>query len=257
MLSFDEDKTLLSCYICKEGNFSTELDLIFHLKSYHNKSNIYGCDKCGLDFSSKERLNTHKNLYGNHNTESVIVCKYCGKSYSYKRSLKTHMKQNHEYIYYKLYPTIQKPRASYKCEYCSKSFSYYSSYEDHKRIHLNEPDNNNKEYENKCLTCGNSFRYVNNLLEHQKLWHSTFNYKCSFCKITSMDRDKMHNHEITHKEYYNKRECVYCGTQYHNKSELDDHLLTHRIPQYYRCCYCGIVFMDMFMLNDHLKLHVI
>ena len=54
------------------------------------KKKVYGCEKCGQQFSSSSNLSRHKHI---HDTNNPSLCYLCGEKFSRKDSLQRHLKK--------------------------------------------------------------------------------------------------------------------------------------------------------------------
>ena len=98
------DKRGISCFICKAAGkldhdrFPTMDDLTQHEKESHtrDKSPVYSCEKCGLEFHKLIVLNQHKRKeHPENTTRGSVICDVCGRSYKTKDRMEKHRDYSH------------------------------------------------------------------------------------------------------------------------------------------------------------------
>ena len=106
------------------------------------------CEDCGLTFSSKAALNSHRN--SKHINDEKYQCKICGQHNGNTRRLNEHMLKH------------QEPK--FKCSYCGKMFKLKGNLEAHERDHRGE-----KPF--LCSICTSRFSSQKSIDQHMKGVH--------------------------------------------------------------------------------------
>ena len=107
------------CNYC-DKKFESQSRLRRHKIHYHSEASKdkYYCDKCGLDFISRENLNTHKRL--KHRKTGQHFCTKCNKEFDNGQLLNSHVRKLH-------------PSTKPKCNICEKEYGSTTSLNHYKR----------------------------------------------------------------------------------------------------------------------------
>ena len=99
-----DKKRGISCFICKAAGkldhdrFPSIDDLNQHEKEVHtgDKSPVYNCDQCGLEFHKLVVFNQHKRKeHPGNTTRGMVVCDVCGRGYKSKAKMEKHRDFSH------------------------------------------------------------------------------------------------------------------------------------------------------------------
>lgn len=125
-------------FTCDRCGYSapTREALTFHMRSVHheNRTCRYPCDMCSSVLSSKFSLREH--LAATHGTERPYVCERCGKDFPTKVRLQSHIRTH----LFGSQLSISEKR--YGCDLCGKEFKKKQTLRDHLAVHTgvrNEP----------------------------------------------------------------------------------------------------------------------
>lgn len=161
----------------------------------------------------------------------------------------------------------------FKCKICKQTFKTISAYEGHyKSAHIDR--------ELPCLICNNKFKGEQNLLIHQKQFHTVtvlrsihycsecktnfskkFEYtehqklKCDKCTSTRLfcQNDNLKDHLVRYHGDNQKFECPQCDKTVSSKSSLKTHLESHSKSKTFCCYKCGKLFSRNAGLERHLE----
>lgn len=159
----------------------------------------------------------------------------------------------------------------FKCKICKQTFKTISVYENHyKSVHLDQ--------ELHCIICDNKFNGEENLVIHQKQFHTVTilrsvhycgecktnftsesehtdhkNFECDECSRSFCQIDNLKDHLVRiHRDNNQKFNCSQCDKTLSSKSSLKDHIKTHLNEKIFCCFKCG----KMFSRNSGLKRHL-
>lgn len=214
----DEDecfKTADKC--CKYCNamFTTDINLINHLKRKHNRAHFgHECSRCNAVFKKKWDLNKHvqevhdlrpaKRLT---KKSTIYICKFCGKKLNTSQSL-----GNHERIHtgempyscpichqsFRTYVTkwthVQRhQKGTFVCDRCGKCFSYKRNLRVHIMTHLPVEA---RKYQ--CNICGKKFVRNSTLTIHKRIHSGVRPYECDVCSFSFKQKGDMKRHRMRH-----------------------------------------------------------
>lgn len=159
---------------------------------------------------------------GSNSAVQVItrfMCKFCGMQFIRRPDMDAHASLHEE----------EKPPLN--CGVCGKVYNTRSKLQRHVRVHSGERPF-------PCLICGKRFPRSDHVKQHMRV-HAK--YPAEFSSSPNPLG-------LTHKNH-----CRLCGVKFEQRSELNEHLLTHGFNKLFSCIYCGEVFES----NDKLKAHKI
>ncbi|KAJ3086876.1 hypothetical protein HK100_008550 [Physocladia obscura] len=153
-----------------------------------------------------------------------------------------------------------KKKRAVVCEYdgCGKSFTLQKSYIVHLRTHTGE-----RPHACTYPNCNKAFAQPSGLRSHLFTHTGERPYKCSHCPktYTTSSRLKIHFRAHTNEEPY---ECTYagCSRRFKQKSNLDQHIVTHLEPSLREklvkgnkkevgCSECGRMYKNFASLDQH------
>ena len=129
-----------ACPSCQEV-FSNHTDLENHLQMHSDGDWL--CDKCDLQFNTREARTKHKNVAHNNNPENE--CKFCEMKFTSRSTLNRHMMENH----YSFKPCSK--FAVNKCEFDNDCRFNHVILQDGQHI---------------CFKCGNKFNDKTVMIKH-------------------------------------------------------------------------------------------
>jgi KRAB domain-containing zinc finger protein len=162
------------------------------------------CSECGKVFSKAHYLSRHLER---HIRGKCYECRICGKKFSQRMN-----RINHEFLHTKT--------KDYECHICEKKFALKCYLKIHVQRHLNAL-NNPETKRRKRKLCKD--------------------FKCSQCNKTYTSIKYLQAHEKYHQDP-KKFVCEICGRKFHQKINLQRHMLTHTDPETsrnYECIHCG------------------
>ncbi|CAG7728849.1 unnamed protein product [Allacma fusca] len=133
------------------------------------------CQKCGICFRLKSRLEQHKQKGCK---AKVLECSHCSKKFSKRSEMKIHL----------LMHDGMKP---YFCDICGISFSTKGNQIAHTRTHWVE-----KRF--KCDICGKGFHRKQALQLHYNRHNGMKPYGCNICERKFYDPSNLQNHKKVH-----------------------------------------------------------
>lgn len=145
-------RDIMSQFMCDQCNsvLSSQFALREHQAAIHNTERIYMCERCGKDFPTKKRLQTHlrSHLFGSKHSVSY-ACAQCGKEFKKKETLRNHL-------------AVHSGIKNVACPECGKLFySKMSAYFHKLHVHCTVRPF-------KCTTCEASFPLRSYLTRHMK-----------------------------------------------------------------------------------------
>uniref|UniRef100_A0A7M5V4W0 C2H2-type domain-containing protein n=2 Tax=Clytia hemisphaerica TaxID=252671 RepID=A0A7M5V4W0_9CNID len=160
----------IKCSICKQNLFSSQS--IYSHSLRHSGSRDWKCDVCGSAFKRKQILDQHMKRHSKD--RNMFSCDNCSKDFTTRSTLKQHL-----YIVHNR--TID--GAEHKCEVCGKCFKNWANYNRHVGLHpkVNDTSLNNVERDEggqakdfntsgtddfTCNVCKSHHDTLSQLLEH-------------------------------------------------------------------------------------------
>ena len=221
----------------KEAEFGSVSVNQSHQNVKYGDGYIFDGIVCSFCKQNIERSNIREHTI-THVRVSSFTCETCGKSFPESNKLKLHMRTH----------TGEKP---YQCENCDKTFATKGSMVGHNRaMHL-------KENIYQCDQCEHICSTKRGLLGHKSSAHTGDVYKCEICNSILVTEDGFRKH--TESKQCLKHSCNQCGKGFSSKSNLGQHMNTHRSETEkvynFNCEKCGKCFTSKQGLTDHDRIH--
>ncbi|CAH1250859.1 ZNF782 [Branchiostoma lanceolatum] len=145
-----------------------------HIRRKHTGEKPYMCDRCGLRFFEKPKMEDHIRT---HTGEKPFKCKVCGRAFKDYSNLNTHRRLH----------TGVRP---YKCKYCSYAANVSGDLVKHERTHTGE-----RPYA--CETCGRAFADKSAWRRHNKIHTGEKPFRC-FCGYSTSRKCNFMTHAKKH-----------------------------------------------------------
>ncbi|KXJ83435.1 hypothetical protein RP20_CCG006555 [Aedes albopictus] len=271
------------CYICSGDSHGTAEALLAHLNSCHLDILPFTCTECVTEtvvIRTVVAVNSHKRQHMNPEK-----CPHCDRRYSSKRGVDLHISMHHT--------GDNEPNPS-PCDYCGKVCSSKVALKIHRRIHTSgsaceicgkvflERSKLRRHIQNKheklkkyeCHFCQKKLASMSAVQNHIDTFHSSLEFKCSYCpktfssKLTHRYHEKKHedkNYVATKdwKEYYTilegqegkmnkQKKCKLCGIITVN---MGAHLGNIHFPTVYQCEICDATFKGKTTYTAHVQEH--
>ncbi|KAG5896079.1 hypothetical protein JTB14_006868 [Gonioctena quinquepunctata] len=169
--SAGNDKRLAHSY---KRKYSGRSSLSIKKHPGRQKTRMYRCKRCRLEFDS--RNNYRKHLYQHHN-EKYKICTMCGKSVV---NLSQHTNAVHA------------DPGTVRCLKCDKTFSCKKHLHRHMLAHSDE-------FKHKCRTCGKGFKTPFSMRVHMRSHDAVKPFECSVCLKTFTTKQWRDSHLKTHR----------------------------------------------------------
>ncbi|XP_035662998.1 zinc finger and BTB domain-containing protein 49-like [Branchiostoma floridae] len=145
-----------------------------HIRRKHTGEKPYMCDRCGMRFFEKPKMEDHIRT---HTGEKPFKCKVCGRAFKDYSNLNTHRRLH----------TGVRP---YKCKYCSYAANVSGDLVKHERTHTGE-----RPYA--CETCGRAFADKSAWRRHNKIHTGEKPFRC-FCGYSTSRKCNFMTHAKKH-----------------------------------------------------------
>nr|XP_020511878.1 zinc finger protein 34-like [Labrus bergylta] len=239
--------------VCEEEEDEEEED---ELNSDTSQSGDFSCSVCGLQLTSKFKLQDHMNL---HTGARPYCCAECGKRFcqisSYRAHLRTHAQTRAE---------------SFQCRICRKGFSHQEDLKHHLAINhfqdqYYECDLCKRVFASLeacayhvkqracmqkigCDLCGRSFSSTKQLVRHRKKTCNR-NFRCTDCKESFTKKNALLKHSFSHLGLL-PYTCVRCRCHF----RLAKLYLQHKCePERIHCVACLREFLSQKDFEQHKK----
>lgn len=279
------------CDVCGKG-FVSKSNMEKH-RVLHSGVKAKICDECGKAFALSSYLVRHKMLHEKERNEKMGIfpepehhlCSQCGKVFSKRLYLQKHMERhvkgkcyecricgkkfsqrmnriNHEFLHTKT--------KDYECHVCHKKFALKCYLKIHVQRHQNTPipKPGKKQRENiglkpfKCLQCGKCYSSVKYLNAHERLHSNPKKFVCETCGRNFHQKINLQRHILTHTDPATSRnhECKTCGKKYSRDIYLSRHIKENHTAEglakpRHHCSYCDKKFTKPCLLRIHERTH--
>ncbi|XP_055317606.1 transcription factor grauzone-like [Sitodiplosis mosellana] len=186
------------------------------------------CELCPTVFKNLREAREHYPKKHN-NPNGYIKC--CAAKLFYPSQVMDHIKKHFE-------PKTPKPKipkeTSLSCKICSKSFNSRQSLLLHRKVHVENDEEEDVDY-------------INFMVEH-------FDMKCDFCETVFRGYYEAREH---YKEVHNedKGYIKCCNTKLRERCSVRDHIKSHLEPEVFKCDICGKTFATRMKLAKHKHRH--
>ncbi|VDH93346.1 Hypothetical predicted protein [Mytilus galloprovincialis] len=212
------------------------------------------CSQCGKVFSKRLYLQKHMER---HVKGKCYECRICGKKFSQRMN-----RINHEFLHTKT--------KDYECHVCHKKFALKCYLKIHVQRHQNTPipKPGKKQRENiglkpfKCLQCGKCYSSVKYLNAHERLHSNPKKFVCETCGRNFHQKINLQRHILTHTDPATSRnhECKTCGKKYSRDIYLSRHIKENHTAEglakpRHHCSYCDKKFTKPCLLRIHERTH--
>ncbi|XP_061189786.1 uncharacterized protein LOC133197673 [Saccostrea echinata] len=261
-----EKKSTYVCNICLRV-LKTAEGLEKHMKMHDDDSYLI-CDICGVQCTTKTKLNNHKAnrhhtklgkvgcpncdrrfmtvwaMY-RHNQDvhgcTQDICKECGKFFDTEEQLLEHINQFH--------PHLSQDVSRFSCEECGKWFEQARYlYVHYKEVHRNQ--------RSVCGFCGKGFSNRDEFHAHKKTHDLSIPNTCKICAKTWNTPEDLEKHMRFHVRGKKLHQCDICKDVFIRRQDLIDHMITHTQTFPYICKECGKGFKNKGKLKVHMISHV-
>ena len=224
-----KERKTFSCNNCDLAVFNKSC-IDSHMKIVHDESKqIFSCESCNIDFSSKKHLFFHKNNGQIHEKSLAEDNEIFDIKLEITEEQKTETKEKH-----------------FKCDMCEKSLREHLNW--HKGILI------------ECKECPKKFQYTSNLGSHMKNFHPNFDISmdrvtCSICQKELKNKEYLKKHvKRIHEATYDFK-CDLCEKAFTTKSNLKSHQISiHNNAKPYKCEKCDKTFKLKYSIGKHMRL---
>ncbi|XP_063631318.1 zinc finger protein 271-like [Cydia splendana] len=300
-----KDNSDIDEYVCDtcRKTFRRKYDLIRHIQNTHTQTSskiikttptvyecnkvdkiTYPCDTCGIHFTQKVYLITHKRI---HTDKRPYSCNICEKRFKTSGCLKIHErvhtglkpysgepcnKQFQDVRLLNKHKKVHTGEKPYMCEICKKQFSNILSLNIHKVTHTGITCEICKEHFRQweqfrihtrthtggtiytCALCNMKFASVWKFNAHKRTHTNERPYACGICE----KRYTRASHLTRHNRYHTSEKpfsCKMCDKKYSERDSLCKHILSHTGVKPYSCEICKKRFSQKSSLNRHILSH--
>lgn len=206
-------------------------------------NNVFKCDICEEQFSTRSERNDHINQ---HFTSHQ--CSDCDKVFIGDRQFEHHKRNRQCDSKLKLSKCV-----TYECYICHQEFilSLRSLKVHMNRFHPLKAKIKNSTEEYKCTICEKKFANVYIMRWHIDEIHGDVKYSCDICKKVFNRLTNLKIHQLIHQ---NKMpcKCRICGKSFRTSSAVRLHVRTHTKEKPYKCDICN---EKAYSYNTDLKRH--
>ena len=188
------------------------------------------CEKCGIDFTSKNKWKRH---IATHPEPKELVCLVCSKTFSYKKKIMKHMTIHDDFKQYKneLWKIAFSQSSKTYCKACGEKFENMATLNQHKI------DDHNAEKLHKCEKCEKVLSGRSKLVKHV-MKHEI--------KDGTISAEKLQRHE------QKRTDCEHCGKSFYSQSELVRHKKGHTGIKEFHCDKCEKCYTSNTSLAQHI-----
>ena len=211
------------------------------------------CSECGKVFSKAHYLSRHLER---HIRGKCYECRICGKKFSQRMN-----RINHEFLHTKT--------KDYECHICEKKFALKCYLKIHVQRHLNALNNPETKRRKrklckdfKCSQCNKTYTSIKYLQAHEKYHQDPKKFVCEICGRKFHQKINLQRHMLTHTDPATSRnhECIHCGKKYSRDIYLDRHVKENHTPEglakpRHHCQYCEKSFTKPCLLRIHERTH--
>ncbi|KAJ1526787.1 hypothetical protein ONE63_008358 [Megalurothrips usitatus] len=221
-----------ACRYCSK-TFNEKSRLARH-ERMHLGIKPFSCRQCGKAFCDASNLRNHEQIHGER---ASFLCAWCGKSYTRRALL-----LKHEHVH-------AGEGQIFSCASCPRTFPDPNTLNEHSLSHT---EDRKRMY--LCQSCGQAFRSQSLLSQHTQQSHQHIQqgsqtqsqqiqqcasqahegqeqtlHTCNICSKAFSDISSLQHHELLHTNGQRQYRCtnVACNAIFHQRSQLDAHLLMH------------------------------
>lgn len=248
---------LFVCDHCGKS-YSQKQAVKVHMR-VHTGEKPFDCNVCGRKFRQRHHLNIHLTT---HTGERPYACDQCDLRFPCRSALNNHKAKLHPgdgrqkkeapcqaYLDFDNVQThIVQKKKSYDCTLCNEQFATKFERDEHKKTHLTE-----KLFV--CELCGLQCSSKCSLIFHNLRIHAVDkSFSCAKCTRRFSCKSDLRNHMVTHKNE-KMHACDQCQKRFNHKTGLRAHKLKHSGEKPFVCDFdtCTQKFAQKFKLNEHKK----
>ncbi|KAG7319548.1 hypothetical protein KOW79_016691 [Hemibagrus wyckioides] len=273
------------CSICPL-TYSTENQLLKHLREHEANDKPHRCDKCPQSYNVEFNLTLHKSTHGTaeptcpvcekkftrvaslkshimvHEKEENLLCPECGDEFVLQNQLALHLEEHRREI---------SGTRVFTCKTCSAEFPSASQLKEHNRTHakIRPVVSSSRNYKrnidrsgftNTCHHCGKTFKKPSQLVRHIRIHTGERPFKCTHCGKAFNQKVVLQTHMVRHTGE-KPHLCMLCPASFSQKGNLHSHVQrvhseTAGVPVY-PCMDCSCVYKKLGSLNAHIsKMHI-
>ena len=143
------------------------------------------------------------------------------------------------------------------CPFCDESFTGHSGYYKHiKKVHrgINVKEENKEKPLWRCSSCDYTNHKKNNLLRHDKIYHSINYLYCDQCEYKTKLKTQLNEHQKKRHDFsFQKFKCDQCDYQCIRSDYLKKHIQGLHEKVRYPCDQCDYQATRRQYLNKHIE----
>ena len=269
-----ENKMQQRCMVCGKV-FKSAHNARKHVSDHHFKIKRFECLVCGLEMSTRGKVNIH---LLRHTGEKPYACTSCDAEFQYKYLLNRHLEDVHNGPPVRNLERLRRAKKQVEsvCEICGAVLSSAYSLQSHIKnkhkeakyvdcdicgLKLKEAslkDHKIQIHERRiahiCDLCGKGFRYRESYTYHMNTHKGLKPFKCEECGQKLVSRENYKNHMNRHRGI-KPHKCDLCQMAFYSYAELCNHKKGHTNQRAYKCTQCPKAFNRLSGLTAHKAVH--